>query len=156
MADSPPVAVAADASGSADATETADDAHFTSAYGFHNPGTRWTESSEKGGWKWVRRLSVNHPVIKQGQDFTHMCIKPMPDGKIGCGEFFKMKDRKTSQLTSSGGHFTRWYYCGRGEPPRPPPQTSIAPGERCGSAAERRSKQRTTACTRLLAHARDA
>jgi hypothetical protein len=31
-----------------------------------------------------------------------MCIKPMPDGKIGCGKFFKMKDRKISQLTSSG------------------------------------------------------
>jgi hypothetical protein len=75
MADSPPVEVAADASGSADATEAADDAHFTSPYGFHKPSTRWTEGSEQGGWKWVRRLSVNNPVIKQGQDVAHMCIK---------------------------------------------------------------------------------
>jgi hypothetical protein len=71
MADSPPVAVAADASGSADATETADDAHFTSAYGFHKPGTRWTESSEKGGWKWVRRLSVNHPPSHKARTRLH-------------------------------------------------------------------------------------
>jgi hypothetical protein len=110
MADSPPVEVAADASGSAEATETADDAHFTSPYGFHKPSTRWTESSEQGGWKWVRRLSVNHPVIKQGQDVTHMCIKPMPDGRanrLRGGKFIKTKDRKLSQLISSGGHFTR-------------------------------------------------
>jgi hypothetical protein len=32
----------------------------------------------------------------------------------------------------------------------------IASGERCESVAEKRSKQRTTAYTRLLAHAKDA
>jgi hypothetical protein len=32
---------------------------------------------------------------------------------------------------------------------------SIASGERCESVAEKRSKQRTTAYTRLLAHAMD-
>jgi hypothetical protein len=35
-------------------------------------------------------------------------------------------------------------------------QVSIASGERCESVAEKRSKQRTTADTRLLAHAEDA
>jgi hypothetical protein len=39
-----------------------------------------------------------------------------------------------------------------------PPSTvfSIASGERCESAAEKRSKQRITAYTGLLAHAKDA
>jgi hypothetical protein len=37
-----------------------------------------------------------------------------------------------------------------------PAHSSIASGERCESVAEKRSKQRTTAYTRLLAHAKDA
>jgi hypothetical protein len=43
---------------------------------------------------WIRRLSVDHPVVKQGQPFTHMCIKPMPHGRTGCGKFITMNTRK--------------------------------------------------------------
>jgi hypothetical protein len=65
------------------------DAMFTSPYGFHEPGTKWNPSKEKGEWKWIRRLSANHPATKQPKPSTHMCIKPMPGGAIGCGGFYQ-------------------------------------------------------------------
>ena len=40
---------------------TADPADwFTSEYGYHDPGSPWDPSKEKGEWKWIRRLSAEH------------------------------------------------------------------------------------------------
>jgi hypothetical protein len=99
-------------SGSEEGKEDGDpDEWFTSAphiYGFHEPGALHMGSAQREERMEVDKADVcTAPVcIKQGNDYTHVCIKPMPNGRTGCGRDILMRrSRKLSQLTS--GHFMR-------------------------------------------------
>jgi hypothetical protein len=102
-------------------------------------------------WHWGDRLLCSGPVRDRGEkaaeamhSWVYVCTaRPRSTGARGAIRCNAMQCNAMQYIT----HIRR----------RPARATrNIASGERCESVAEKRSKQRTTAYTRLLAHAKDA
>jgi hypothetical protein len=41
---------------------------YTSEYGYDPPGEAWNAQDEQGAWEWIRRMSLEHPCVKQGNE----------------------------------------------------------------------------------------
>jgi hypothetical protein len=87
---------------------------YTSEYGCDPPGEAWNAQDEQGAGSMgvdIRRMSLEHPCVKQGNDQTHKCIKPMPGGKIGCGKYLKPQNVE-AQKECTHWRFQRAFYSG--------------------------------------------